>query len=158
MPQHTPYSTRPLRTPRRVSPLLRGARLGPRRMPSWPGGVAPTATHSPAPGLRRLRLAGLRSLHLAGLCPCLLLIHCRSSGAATHQAVVCPSVLSGCVLRLGQRRVNVLAIVHQHSLSHEVYALSIVQQHFSSHVNTNVVTLPKIIHIHNPNTFYNLFQ
>ena len=49
-----------LRTPGRVSPRLGGARLGPGRGPSGPGGVAPAGTRSPTPGLRRPRLAGPR--------------------------------------------------------------------------------------------------
>ena len=43
---------RRLRTPRRVSPRLGGARLGLGRGPSCPCGVAPAGARSPAPGLR----------------------------------------------------------------------------------------------------------
>ena len=45
--------SRRLRTPGRVSPRLRGARLGPGRGPSCQCGVAPAGARSPAPGLRR---------------------------------------------------------------------------------------------------------
>ena len=58
---------RRLQTPGRVSPRLRGARLGPGWGPSCPCGVAPSGARSPAPGLRRPRLAGP--------CPRLLLVH-----------------------------------------------------------------------------------
>ena len=59
--------SRRLQTPGRVSPRLGGARLGPGRGPSCPCGVAPAGARSPAPGLRRPRLAGPR--------PRLLLVH-----------------------------------------------------------------------------------
>ena len=59
--------SRRLQTPSRVSPRLGGARLGPGWGPSCPCGVAPSGARSPAPGLRRPRLAGPR--------PRLLLVH-----------------------------------------------------------------------------------
>ena len=49
--------SRRLQTPGRVSPCLGGARLGPGWGPSCPCGVAPSGARSPAPGLRRPRLA-----------------------------------------------------------------------------------------------------
>ena len=153
--------SRRLQTPGRVSPHLGGARLGPGWGPSCRCGVAPSGARTPAPGLRRPRLAGPRprwpglmpapsrfvgghaALAQSGwlqtpgrVSPCLggaLLgpgprgralagprpapslpgqtaspppssSHIRSAGASTRQAVVRPSVLSGCVLRLGRRR------------------------------------------------------
>ena len=59
--------SRRLQTPGRVSPRLGGARLGPGWGPSCPCGVSPSGARSPAPGLRRPRLAGP--------CPHLLLVH-----------------------------------------------------------------------------------
>ena len=59
--------SRRLQTPGRVSPRLGGARLGPGWGPSCPCGVAPSGARSPAPGLRRPRLARPR--------PRLLLVH-----------------------------------------------------------------------------------
>ena len=59
--------SRRLQTPGRVSPRLGGARLGPGWGPSCPCGVAPSGALSPAPGLRRPRLARPR--------PRLLLVH-----------------------------------------------------------------------------------
>ena len=50
--------SRRLQTPGRVSPRLRGARLGPGWGPSSPYGVAPSGARSPAPGLRPPRLDG----------------------------------------------------------------------------------------------------
>ena len=49
--------SRRLQTPGRVSPRLGGARLRPGWGPSCPCGVAPSGARSPAPGLRRPRLA-----------------------------------------------------------------------------------------------------
>ena len=59
--------SRRLQTPGRVSPRLGGARLRPGWGPSCPCGVAPSGARSPAPGLRRPRLARPR--------PRLLLVH-----------------------------------------------------------------------------------
>ena len=59
--------SRRLQMPGRVSTRLGGARLGPGWGPSCPCGVAPSGARSPAPGLRRPRLAGPR--------PSLLLVH-----------------------------------------------------------------------------------
>ena len=59
--------SRRLQTPGRVSPHLGGARLGPGWGPRCPCGVAPSGARSPAPNLRRPRLAGPR--------PRLLLVH-----------------------------------------------------------------------------------
>ena len=59
--------SRRLQTPGRVSPRLGGARLKPGWGPSCPCGVAPSGARSPAPGLRRPRLARPR--------PRLLLVH-----------------------------------------------------------------------------------
>ena len=59
--------SRRLQTPGRVSPRLGGACLRPARGPSCPCGVAPAGARSPAPGLRRPRLARPR--------PRLLLVH-----------------------------------------------------------------------------------
>ena len=56
-----------LQTPGRVSPRLGGACLRPGWGPSCPCGVAPSGARSPAPSLRRPRLAGPR--------PRLLLVH-----------------------------------------------------------------------------------
>ena len=59
--------SRRLQTPGRVSPRLGGARHRPGWGPSCPCGVAPSGARSPAPGLRRPRLARPR--------PRLLLVH-----------------------------------------------------------------------------------
>ena len=59
--------SRRLRMPGRVSPRLGGACLRPGWGPSCPCGVAPSGARSPAPGLRRPRLARPR--------PRLLLVH-----------------------------------------------------------------------------------
>ena len=59
--------SRQLQTPGRVSPRLGGVCLRPARGPSCPCGVAPSGARSPAPGLRRPRLARPR--------PRLLLVH-----------------------------------------------------------------------------------
>ena len=85
-----------LQTPGRVSQRLGGARLGPGWGPSCPCGVAPSGARSPAPGLRRPRLAGPR--------PRLLLVHTFGAPAPPCVKPPRPSVLSGCVLRLGRRR------------------------------------------------------
>ena len=66
-PVSTSARSRRLQTPGRVSPRLGGARLRPGWGPSCPCGVAPSGARSPAPGLRRPRLAGPR--------PRLLLVH-----------------------------------------------------------------------------------
>ena len=65
--------SRRFQTPRRVSPRLGGARLRPGWGLSCPCGVAPSGARSPAPGLRRPRLARPR--------PRLLLVHTFGSPA-----------------------------------------------------------------------------
>ena len=84
-------STR-LQTPGRLSPRLGGARLGPGWGPSCPCGVASPRPAPSSPG----RTA---SPPPSGS-------HVRSAGASMRQAVARPSVLSGCVLRLGRRHVT----------------------------------------------------
>ena len=75
--------TRRLQTPGRVSPRLGGERLGPGWLASpRPAPSSPGRTASPPPSGS----------------------HVRSAGASMRQAVARPSVLSGCVLRLGRRR------------------------------------------------------
>ena len=66
-PPSASAQSRRLQTPGRVSPRLGGACLRPARGPSCPCGVAPAGARSPAPGLRRPRLARPR--------PRLLLVH-----------------------------------------------------------------------------------
>ena len=91
-PPSASAQSRRLQTPGRVSPRLRGACLGPGWGPSCPCGVAPSGARSPAPGLRRTASPPPSGSHV------------RSAGASMRQAVARPSVLSGCVLRLGRRR------------------------------------------------------
>ena len=79
--------SRRLQTPGRVSPRLGGARHGP-----GPRGRA-LAGPQPTPSLPGQTASPLPSGS-----------HIRSAGASTRQAVARPSVLSGCVLRLGRRR------------------------------------------------------
>ena len=68
--------SRRLRMPGLVSPSLGGACLRPARGPSCPCGVAPSGARSPAPGLRRPRLARPR--------PRLLLVHTFGAPAPPH--------------------------------------------------------------------------